>query len=462
MEEELAMLRQLIGQLQELEQFYGYPPPPDIPFSLLQHQLHHHHHHHHRWCFPTIDDGSADDCKGLILASGKSGNFNMLEHLKPPPAKKSRKEQNRGKLSEATDGDEVMDQEIWKEFPEDLFEAVIARLPLATFFRFRSVCRKWNSLLDSQSFSQQCAQVPQTVPWFYTITHENVNSGAMYDPSSNKWYHPTISHLPTKMIVLPVASAGGLVCFLDIGHRNFYVCNPLTQSFRELPARSVKVWSRVAVGMTLNGNSTSEGYKILWVGCDGEYEVYDSVKDAWTRPGSMPSNIKVPLSLNFRSQAVSTDKTLYFMRSDPEGIVSYNMVTGMWMQFLIPAPLHLTDHILAECGGRIMLVGLLTKNAATCVCIWELQKMTLLWKEVDRMPNIWCLEFYGKHVRMTCLGNNDLLMLSLRSRQMNRLVTYNVRSREWVKVPGCVVPCGKKRQWIACGTAFHPCLTAMA
>ncbi|PQQ07023.1 hypothetical protein Pyn_25975 [Prunus yedoensis var. nudiflora] len=23
--------------------------------------------------------------------------------------------------------------------------------------------------------------------------------------------------------------------------------------------------------------------------------------------------------------------------------------------------------------------------------------MTLLWKEVDRMPNIWCLEFYGKH-----------------------------------------------------------------
>lgn len=52
MEEELAMLRQLIGQLQELEQFYGYPPPPDIPFSLLQHQLHHHHHHHHRCLSP--------------------------------------------------------------------------------------------------------------------------------------------------------------------------------------------------------------------------------------------------------------------------------------------------------------------------------------------------------------------------------------------------------------------------
>ncbi|PPD81795.1 hypothetical protein GOBAR_DD21270 [Gossypium barbadense] len=289
-----------------------------------------------------------------------------------------------------------------------------------------------------------------------------MNVGAMYDPSTKKWHHPTISFLPAKMIALPVASVGGLVCFLDIGHRNFYVCNPLTQSFKELPARSVKVWSRVAVGMTLNGNSTDEGYKILWVGCDGEYEVYDSVKNSWSRPGSMPSNIKLPLSLNFRSQAISIDSTLYFMQSDPEGIVSYNMVSGVWKQFIIPAPIHLSDHTLAECEGRIMLVGLLTKNAATCVCIWELQKMTLLWKEVDRMPNIWCLEFYGKHVRMSCLGNKGLFMLSLRSRQMNRLVTYNVMSREWMKVPGCVLPRGRKRQWIACGTAFHPCLTATA
>lgn len=385
----------------------------------------------------------------------------MLESYKPPPTKKSRKERTRGKISEAADTTEIMEQQIWKDFPEDLFEAVIARLPIATFFRFRSVCRKWNSLLSSQSFSQHCSQVQQANPWFYTITHENVSSGAIYDPSLKKWHHPSISSMLTKMIIFPVASAGGLVCFHDISHRNFYVCNPLTQSFKELPARSVKVWSRIAVGMTV-GSSTRGGYKILWLGCDGEHEVYDSVKNSWTRPGNMPSNIKVPLSLNFQSQTVSVDGTLYFMRSDPEGVVSYDMVTGVWKQYIIPAPPHLTDHTLAECGGRIMLVGLLTKNAATCVCIWELQKMTLLWKEVDRMPNIWCLEFYGKHVRMTCLGNKGLLMLSLRSRQMNRLVTYNVSSREWLKVPGCMVPRGRKRQWIACGTAFHPCLTATA
>ncbi|XP_057493932.1 F-box only protein 6-like [Actinidia eriantha] len=458
--EELTMLRQLIGQVQELLQLYGsshlqphtqllQPPPPP------QQQ--------HSCCFINLDDKSAEDgCYSYIMRAGKPGTFKMLEpSSKSPSAKRSRKEKNRGRLPDASSSTEMMDQ-IWKEFPEDLFEAVIARLPIATFFRFRLVCTKWNSLLTSHSFSQQCTQVPQSQPWFYTITHENVNTGAMYDPSLKKWHHPTIPALPTKLIVLPVASAGGLVCFLDIGHRSFYICNPLTRSFKELPARSVKVWSRVAVGMTLNGESTSLGYKILWVGCDGEYEIYESIKNSWTRPGSMPSNVSLPLYLNFRSQAVSIGGTLYFMRSDPDGIVSYDMDTGVWKQFVIPKPLHLSDHTLAECGGRILLVGLLTKNAATCVCIWELQKMTLLWKEVDRMPNIWCLEFYGKHVRMTCLGNKGLLMLSLRSRQMNRLVTYDISSREWLKVPGCVLPRGRKRQWIACGTAFHPCLTASA
>lgn len=387
----------------------------------------------------------------------------MLEPGKPPPTKKARKERsNRGKMIATSASNENMEQHIWQEFPQDLFEAVIARLPIATFFRFRSVCRSWNSLLTSHSFSQQCAQVKQSQPWFYTITHENVNTGAMYDPSSNKWHHPTVPALPTKLIVLPVASAGGLICFLDIGHRSFYVCNPLTRSFKELPARSVKVWSRVAVGMTLNEGPPGSGYKILWVGCEGEYEVYDSTKNSWARPGVMPPSIKLPLALNFRSQIVSVDGMLYFMRSDPDGVLCYDMENGVWKQYVIPVPPHLSDQTLAECGGRIMLVGLLSKNAATCVCIWELQRMTLLWKEVDRMPNVWCLDFYGKHVRMTCLGNKGLLMLSLRSRQMNRLVTYDLSSGEWLKVPGCVLPRGRKRQWIACGTAFHPCLTALA
>ncbi|WOL16159.1 F-box only protein 6 [Canna indica] len=442
-----AMLRQLVGQIQELCELYG-SPSIDQP-----------HHLNPRWYIIDLNNNSLEyDFCGLKVEA--KSDQKMVEANKSSPCKRSKREDST-KVVTSTSAD-LMDQKIWKDFPEDLLEAVIARLPIESFFRFRSICRKWNSLLTSNSFAQQFSEVPRLLPWFYSVTHENMSSGAVYDPSLRKWYHLSAPHLPAKMIILPVASAGGLICFLDLGHKKFYVCNPLTGSCKELPARSFRVWSRVAVGMILNGNSISTGYKIMWLGSNGDHEIYDSVQDRWTRHGSVPLNIKLPLSLNFRSQTVSIDSTLYFLHTEPDGVLSYNVENGVWKQFIIPSPLHLTDHTLAEYGGQVMLVGLVTKNAATCVYIWELQKMTLLWKEVDRMPNIWCLEFYGKHVRMTCLGNRGLLMLSLRSRRMSRLVTYNMSNKQWQKVPECLLPHCRKRQSIACGTAFHPCPTAFA
>uniref|UniRef100_A0A804QY99 F-box domain-containing protein n=1 Tax=Zea mays TaxID=4577 RepID=A0A804QY99_MAIZE len=415
---EVAALRQLVGQVQELWDLYGANAHP-LP----------------RWYLLDFEHGSIMD----DYCGGRSGYnselLKIMEANQSPPRKRPRRDRNREKAP-SSNKTEVMQQEIWRDFPEDLFETVIARLPVAAIFRFRTVCRKWSSLLGSDSFSHQYSEAPRGLPWFYTITHENANNNvAMYDPSLKKWHHPSVPLTPTK-IVIPVASVGGLVCLLDLSHKNFYICNPLMQSLKEIPPRSVQGWSRVAVGMVLNGRSSSDGYKVMWFGNDGTFEVYDSTKNMWSCPGTFPPSIKLPLALNFRSQPVAVGSTVYFMCAEPDGVLSYD--------------------------GRVMLVGLLCKNAATCVCIWELQKMTLLWKEVDRMPNIWCLEFYGKHMKMTCLGNSGLLMLSLKAKRMNRLVTYNLLKREWQKVPDCVLPYSRKKQWIACGTAFDPVPCALA
>ncbi|KAL1533592.1 hypothetical protein AAHA92_33456 [Salvia divinorum] len=354
----------------------------------------------------------------------------MVEHR---ASKKGRKERSRGIGKATTCSNEIMEDEIWKEFPEDLFEAVLARVPIAMVFRFRSVCRKWNSLVSCESFSQQCAQVKHAKPWFYTITNENFHMGSMYDPSLNKWHHPSV---PNERIMSPVASAGGLICLHDDDHIRFYVYNPLTRSCKELPAS------------------------------EGDYQVFDSANNSWIRPGSMPQSVKLPLALKFStSRAVLVEGTLYFMRSDPDGLLSYEVDTGMWRQYVVPNPhMGLSCQALAERGGRIMLVGLLTEGAASCVYIWELQMKTLLWKEVDRMPNVWSLELYGKkNVRMSCLGDKALLMLSLRANHMSRLFTYDLSTQEWLKLPGCVLPTTRTRktQWIALGTAFHACLTAI-
>lgn len=391
-------------------------------------------------------------------------------------AKESRTTQKKQKQSENSGSNESLKEEIWKDFPEELYETVIARLPIATFFRFRSVCHNWNSLLKSKTFALECSQFIPPQPWFYLKTHENINSGAVYDPISKKWYHMDIPKMPTNMMILPAASAGGLLCFHEDGHRKLYVCNPLTNSFKELPARPGKIWPKVAVGMILDKNSNTGGYQIILVTSNGEYEVYDSTINRWTGVGNLPDCINLPLSNFFRSQIVAANRLMYILRSDPLGIVSFDMDSRVWKQYLVPPPPHSRDHTLVEFGGKIMMVGLVTKNAASCVSVWELQKMTLLWKEVDRMPNVMCLEFYGKHVKLFCSGNSGLIMLSFESEMMNRLVTYDVSKKEWLKVPDRVLKSPQSRNdrgtafqpfkspqlRIARGTAFHPSLTATA
>ncbi|KAK2399669.1 F-box only protein [Trifolium repens] len=128
---------------------------------------------------------------------------------------------------------------------------------------------------------------------------------------------------------------------------------------------------------------------------------------------------------------VSIDDTLYFMHFGPEGIVSCNTSTGVWTQHLLQVPLDSSDIELAESGGQMMLVGLLTENDVTRVCIWELQKVTFLLKEVDRRQ---FSEFQGRPVGLTCLGNKGLLLCYSRSPNMYHMVTYNVATRKWAKV----------------------------
>ncbi|KAH7837518.1 hypothetical protein Vadar_014764 [Vaccinium darrowii] len=351
-----------------------------------------------------------------------------------------------------------MERQIWKELPEELREAVLARLPMATVFRFRVVCRKWNSLLTSHRFWKQFEELQLSWPWIYAVdNHERVR--AVYDPSVRMWHRCTTIRGVPDVFFCPVASAGGLVCLIDVRLRRYYVGNPLTQSFKELPV-SGDIPSYVAVGMTLNWGLTSGGYKILQVDLHGNYEVYDSIENSWT-PGSIPFNVMMNLTRRHGwTQTVSIGDTIYFRSSCPQGIVSYNAETRVWQQFTVPTPSHLGSDwsVIAECAGKIMLVGLLIdeNDASPCVCIWELQKVTLSWKEVDRMPE----KFHEKLTYMFCFGNKGLVFLYVPSRPINRLVAYNLLTREWVEVPSCVLPGESEHRRLGCGVAFHPCPAA--
>lgn len=339
---------------------------------------------------------------------------------------------------------EVMKPQIWEKFPEDLFENVLARLPIVTIIRFRAVCQQWNNLISSQSFSQFCAQVSQENPCFYT-TFGDYDYEAMYDPYMKRWYYPNT----LEFSAFPVSSAGGLVCFqYECFNTNLCVCNPMTKSFKKLPNGWIAPWCHL--GMTMNG---SADHRVLKLGCR-KYEIYDSVTKCWSHLGKIPECIKGPGCII--STSISIDNTLYFMHKHQK-IVSYDTSTGVWTQHLIQAPLHSSGLTLAVSDGKIMLVGMLEENDATFVCIWEVLKMTFTLKEIDRKS---LLEFHRRPVGLTCVGNKGLLLCCLKSCNMYRMIIYNIATREWLKVQ---LPFRRKvlEQNLVRATAFLPCLTAM-
>ncbi|XP_047320604.1 F-box only protein 6-like [Impatiens glandulifera] len=370
----------------------------------------------------------------------------------------SRRKSRRNKLIICSSNE--MLPKIWEKFPEDLFEVVGARLPTSTFFRFLCVSRKWNSMLTSHSFRDQYAQIPISQPWFYTITHDNVNTAAIYNPSSNKWHHQKVHSFLEKLVIYPLASIGGIICFVNIHHTRFFVGNPLTQTFKELPACSSMDWSQVAVGMWMNGKSTIEGYKILFLGCNGQYIIFDSNKNKWYESKVIPTSIRLPYILNLRSQAISVDGCLYFMSSYPNGMVCYNTLSGIWNHFSVPI-LHdmISGRFLVECGGRIMFVCVMIKSRVS-ICIWEFEKTTLLWKYFDKMPRELCLKLYRKGANMICVGNKDMIFLCFSSEKLFMLVTYDVVKKEWFKAPRSLLPRGMTYQRFRHKIAFYPCITA--
>jgi hypothetical protein len=344
-----------------------------------------------------------------------------------------------------------MKPQIWEKFPEDLFKHVLARLPFATVIGFRTVCHQWNNLITTQSFSQYRAQVSQANPWFYLDfgdvsynTLQKNNYKPVYDPFTKRWYNSNTFKIPA----LPVSSAGGLVCSFDFFHRNLYVCNPLTKSVKKLPTGTIRRQRHSLMTMNKSGD-----YRVLRFS-HREYEIYDSVTKNWGHLGSIPEFVQSNL---YFSNPVFIDDTIYFKDIGLERIVSCNTSTGVWAQHFIQVPLQSFFLRLAESDGRIMLVGMLREDDARFVCIWEVQKVTFLLKEVDRFP---FSKSYGILRGLTCWGNNGLLLCCLRTYTMYHIVTYNIASRKWVKVR---FPYGRKlvEKNYVFGTAFQPCLTAI-
>ncbi|KAH7300069.1 hypothetical protein KP509_24G043700 [Ceratopteris richardii] len=285
-------------------------------------------------------------------------------------------------------GDEVMLQEldggIWSCLPEDILEKVLAWLPLTSVLRFRVVCRRWNTLLLSESFlSSHSRSSMRRQPCFLLCTIGQF--ACSYDPSLGKWL--TLLK-PTSPGASVITSTRSLFC---LGNqvaecRVLCVCNPITRRLRRLPPmhklrlihkiamledRRTKSYSIVVAGEDALPMPNPHAFRLIT-------EVFDSRSYSW-RGAADP-----PPSATFGSDpGVWFKGAFYCLTELPYGLVRFSLQEGTWEEVRVSMPPFLSVPSLVTTRNRLMMIARCESTrdyplqgekdeAATRVRIWEL------------------------------------------------------------------------------------------
>ncbi|KAK9156167.1 hypothetical protein Sjap_003647 [Stephania japonica] len=379
-----------------------------------------------------------------------------------------------------------MDTRLWSKLPPPLLDRIIAFLPPPAFFRARSVCKRWYSLIFSNTFLQLYLHVSPRHHWFiffkrktlksyihrnnnnannekqphhdHHLLHQNIQEnceGYLYDPRESAWYRLVFSSVPPSGFS-PASSSGGLVCWVsdDAGPKTLILSNPIVKTFAQLPptlrprlfpsigliATNASIHAVVAGDDLISPfavkNLTTETFHI---DTNGFYSIWGTTS-ALPRLCSLESG-----------RMVFVDGKFYCMNYSPFSILSHDVSTNQWLKIQAPMRRFLRSPSLVECRGRLVLVAAVEKsklNVPRSMRLWGLQvnvaTTNAAWVELERMPQ----QLYEQFVEeergsgFDCVGHGDFIVVTVRG-SSERILLFDFYRKAWHWVPQCpFVACG--------------------
>ncbi|KAK9133812.1 hypothetical protein Scep_013340 [Stephania cephalantha] len=359
--------------------------------------------------------------------------------------------------------------------------------PPPAFFRSRSVCKRWYSLIFSNTFLQLYLDVSPRRHWFIFFKRKTLKSyiyrnnnnknnanndqqvhhhhhhqsiqenceGYLYDPLESAWYRLVFSSVPPSGFS-PASSSGGLVCWVsdDAGPKTLILSNPIVKTFAQLPptlrprlfpsigliATDASIHAVVAGDDLISPfavkNLTTETFHI---DTNGFYSIWGTTS-ALPRLCSLESG-----------RMVFVEDKFYCMNYSPFSILSYDVSSNQWLKIQAPMRRFLRSPSLVECRGRLVLVAAVEKsklNVPRSMRLWGLQgnsgTANAAWVEVERMPQ----QLYEQFVEeergsgFDCVGHGDFIVITVRG-SSERILLFDFYRKVWHWVPQCpFVACG--------------------
>lgn len=339
-----------------------------------------------------------------------------------------------GKTTTTIHSDIQMEDNIWAMLPEDLLNEILARIPPFMIFRLRSVCKRWNSILQDISFLKFHSQVPSHGPCLLSFLKNGQNPQlSVFSLPLKQWFR--IPFLLPQWAYWLVGSSGGLVCFSGLVGLTFttLVCNPLTQAWRILPTmhfnqqrQLVLVVDRIDMSFKVIATSDLFGDRSL------PTEVYDSKLDRWTLHQTMPA-------VNLCSSKMAfCDSRLYLETLSPLGLIMYKLNSGYWEHIPAKFPRSLLDgYLVAGTRKRLFLVGRIgLYSNLPSMRIWELDHTKVAWVEISRMPHRYSRALLRLSAeRFECFGQDGLICFT--SWNQGKGLLYDVERKVWSWIAGC-------------------------
>ncbi|KAH7439627.1 hypothetical protein KP509_04G069400 [Ceratopteris richardii] len=334
-----------------------------------------------------------------------------------------------------------LDPRIWSRLPEKLIERVVASLPLPSFFRSRLVCKRWYSLLFSDSFLELCAKVRPARPWFLLFRRGDWSEAFVFDAVGRAWFRLDLSFLPPRFTV--AAAAGGLLCCIseERGRKTVLICNPLTRACVQLPS---SLQDRFVPTVGLVVDSVTRAYQAVVAGDDLispfavknlTTEVYDSRLQQWRMTAPLPRLCNLE-----SGKATYANGFFYCMNYSPFSVLAYDTESGSWSKIQAPMRRFLRTPNLVECRGRLVLVAAVEKNKLNVpksIRIWGLQHSRTSWVELERMPQGLYEEFMLISGQKTfhCIGHGNLILITLP--HSPEMLLYDFYEKVWRWAPRC-------------------------
>ncbi|KAF5769781.1 putative F-box domain, kelch-type beta propeller, F-box-like domain superfamily [Helianthus annuus] len=334
--------------------------------------------------------------------------------------------------------DVYMEDNIWAMLPEDLLNEILARVPPFMIFRLRSVCKRWNSILQDDGFLKFHSQVPSHGPCLITFwKNSQVPQCSVFSLPLKQWYKIPFTFLPQWAFWL-VGSSGGLVCFSGLDGLTFrtLVCNPLTQSWRALPSMHYNRHRQLIMVVDRKKRS----FKVIAASDiygDNKSlptEVYDSKRDSWSLHQTMPT-------VNLCSSKMAfCDSKLYLETISPLGLMIYHLDAGYWEHIPAKFPRSLLDgYLIAATQKRLFLVGRIgLYSNLQSIRIWELDHAKVIWIEISRMPPRYFRALLRLSAeRFECFGQDNLICFT--SWNQGKGLLFDVDKKVWSWIAGCAL-----------------------